>query len=164
MNTDDLKKLRDLIGNFATAMLITRGSGDVLHARPMELVKVDDAGTIWFLSSDDSGKVHEIDHDARVNVIFQKEHSLYVSVNGVASISRDRQKIAELWKEPFRVWFPGGKEDARISLIAVEPQGAEYWDSQGWNKVSYLLRAAQAYASGKTIEVKDGDEHGVLAS
>ena len=39
--------------------------------------------------------------------------------------------IAELWKEPFRVWFPGGKEDATISLISVHPQGAEYWDSQG---------------------------------
>jgi len=164
MKADDLNKLRDLIGNFATAMLITRTADDQLHARPMEIVKVDDAGAIWFLSSDDSGKVHEIDRDTRVNVVFQKEHSLYVSVNGVASISQDREKIAELWREPFRVWFSGGKDDPRISLIAVQPQSAEFWDSQGWNKVSYLLRAAQAYASGKTIEVREGEEHGVLAS
>jgi general stress protein 26 len=163
MNTDDLKRLRELLSSFSTAMLITR-SAELLHARPMELVKVDEAGTIWFLSSHDSGKVHEIDGDNRVHVVFQKEHSLYVSVNGVASISQDREKIAELWKEPFRVWFPGGKEDASISLIAVEPHGAEYWDSQGWNKVSYLLKAAHAYASGKTPEVREGKEHGVLTS
>jgi len=164
MNADDVAKLHDLLSNFATAMLITRNAEDLLHARPMELVKVDESGTIWFLSPDDSGKVHEIDHDTRVDLIFQKEHTLYVAVEGIASISRDRQKIAELWKEPFRVWFPGGKEDPTISLIAVEPRRAEYWDSKGWNKVSYLFKAAQAYASGKTPEIKEGEEHGVLTS
>ena len=162
MNADDLEKLRDLLGNFSTAMMITRNAEDLLHARPMELVEVDEAGTIWFLSSDASGKVREMERDTRVHLVFQKEHTLYVSVDGIASVSQDRGKIAELWKEPFRVWFPGGKEDASIALIGVEPQSAEYWDSKGWNKVSYLLKAAHAYASGKTPEVKEGEEHGVL--
>jgi general stress protein 26 len=89
---------------------------------------------------------------------------LYVSVDGTASISRDRQKIAELWKEPFRVWFPGGKDDPGIALIAVRPQAVEYWDSKGWKKVSYLLKAAQAYASGTTPQIEEGKEHGVLRS
>jgi len=162
MNTNDLKKLRDLLGDFSTAMLITRTAEDLLHARPMELVKVDESGTIWFLSAEGSGKMREIDHDTRVHLIFQKEHTLYVAVDGMASTSRDREKIAELWKEPFRVWFPGGKEDPDISLIAVRPQGAEYWDSKGWKKVSYLLKAAEAYATGNQPRVEEGEEHGVL--
>lgn len=162
MNADNVKKLRDLLGSFATAVLITRTTEDSLHARPMELVKVDEAGTIWFLSADDSGKMHEIDHDTRAHLIFQKEHSLYVSIDGIASISRDRQRIDELWKEPFRVWFPGGKDDPNISLIAVRPQFAEYWDSKGWKKVSYLFKAAEAYATGKTPGIIEGEEHGIL--
>src|ERR1700748_617492 len=105
MKTEDLKKLCDLLSNFSTAVLITRSADDLLHARPVALAKVDDSGTIWFLSSEDSGKVHEIDRDTRVHLVFQKEHSLYLSVNGIASASQDRAKIAEVWKEPFRVWF-----------------------------------------------------------
>jgi len=164
MKTEDLNKLRELLSGFSTAMLITRSTDDRLRARPMALAKVDEFGTIWFLSSCDSAKVHEMDRDTRVHLVFQKEHALYLSINGTASVSHDRQKIAELWKEPFRVWFPAGKEDVNIALIAVEPEDAEFWDSQGWKGVSYLFRAAQAYASGKTPEIKEGDEHGVLAS
>ena len=85
-----------------------------------------------------------------------------MSIDGIASISRDRQRIDELWKEPFRVWFPGGKDDPNISLIAVRPQFAEYWDSKGWKKVSYLFKAAEAYATGKTPGIKEGEEHGIL--
>jgi general stress protein 26 len=162
MNTNDLNKLRDLLSSFSTAMLITRNEEDLIHARPMALAKVDESGKIWFLSSHDSGKVHEIENDTRVHLVFQKEHSLYLSVRGIASVFQDRQKIAELWKEPFRVWFPGGKDDATICVIGVEPQDAEYWDSQGWNKVSYLFKAAKAYASGTTPKVEEGKEHGVL--
>jgi general stress protein 26 len=164
MNIDDLKKLRELLGNFSTAMLITRNAQDHLHARPMEMAKVDESGTVWFFSAEDSGKVHEIYHDTRVHLIFQSDHTLYIAVDGTASVSQDRQKIAELWKEPFRVWFPGGKDDPTISLIEVRPHSAEYWDSKGWNKVTYLLHAAQAYATGTTPEVKEGEQHGVLRS
>ena len=149
MTTDDITKLRELLGSFSTAMLITRSPDDRLQARPMDLLNVDETGTVWFLSSDDSGKIHEIDRDTRAHLVFQKEHTLYVSVDGIASISRDRQRIGELWREPFRAWFPGGKEDPGISLIAVQPHGAEYWDSQGWKKVSYLFKAAKAYAPAK---------------
>jgi hypothetical protein len=46
----------------------------------------------------------------------------------------------------------------------VQPHTAEYWDSQGWNKVSYLFKAAQAYASGNTPKIQEGKEHGVLRS
>ena len=73
-----------------------------------------------------------------------------------------RAKVAELWKEPFRVWFPGGREDPDIALIAVEPERAEYWDNSGFHKLQYLWEAAGAYVTGDTPKVEEGEQHGVL--
>lgn len=164
MKPDDLTKLRELLSSFSTAMMVTRTGDDHLHTRPMALAQVEESGTIWFITADESSKVREIVHDTRVHLVFQNERSLYLSVNGIATPVHDKQKVEELWKEPFRVWFPHGKDDARIVLIAVEPQDAEYWDSQGWNKITYLFKAAKAYVSGQTPEVEEGKEHGLLTS
>ena len=41
---------------------------------------------------------------------------------------RARQK--HCGAEPLRVWFPGGAEDPKITLIRVECDGAEYWDAR----------------------------------
>jgi len=164
MKPEDLKKLRELLAGFSTAMMVTRIADDHLRARPMALAQVEESGTIWFISGTDSGKIDEIVHDTRVHLVFQKEHSLYLSLNGVATLVHDRKRVGDIWKESFRVWFPGGKDDSNIVLIAVEPQDAEFWDSQGWNKVSYLFKAAKAYVTGVTPSTEKGSEHGVLTS
>lgn len=72
----------------------------------------------------------------------------------------ERAKVAELWKEPFRVWYPGGKDDPRLVLIAVRPQEGEYWDNEGTNKIKYLFEAVKAYTTGRTLEVAEGEPHG----
>lgn len=162
MKSDDLKKLRELLGKFSTAMMVTRTGDDLLKARPMALAQVDDAGTVWFITGHDSAKLHEVEHDNRVHLVFQNEHTLYLSVSGVGRVVQDPGKVAEVWQEPFKVWFPHGKDDANIALMAVEPHDAEYWDSQGWNRISYLFRVAKAYATGEPPKVEEGKEHGVL--
>jgi general stress protein 26 len=43
----------------------------------------------------------------------------YLSVSGVAEVCTDRAKIAELWTEEWKLWFPGGKDDANLALLRV---------------------------------------------
>ena len=75
---------------------------------------------------------------------------------------RDLSRIEEVWKEPFRVWFPEVTTDPHLVLIHITPDRAEYWDSQGLNQVSYLWEAAVAYVSGETPRVVEGEKHGVV--
>ena len=132
-----LKKLR-------TAMLVTQTGGEFgLHARPMAIADVEDDGRIWFISGKDTAKIHEIEMDSHVHIIAQDGDSAFLSLTGSATLIGDREKIAALWKEPFRVWFPGGKDDPDIELIAVRPERGEFWDS-----------------TGTTPDVDDGDMHG----
>lgn len=161
MSKDDHSKLVELLKEFSTAMLITHESEDRLRARPMAIAQVEDSGKVWFLSGEDTAKVHEILRDTRVHLSLQKDRAIYLSINGRATLVHDRKKVEELWQEAFRVWFPAGKDDPKLVLIAVEPDDAEYWDNHGWKKVKYLFQAAKAYITRTTPEVED-EKHGML--
>lgn len=143
-------------------MLITIGDGGSFHARPMAIAKVEDDGRIWFLTASQSGKVHEIESDSHVSVTAQQGDSAFVAISGRATLHDDRDKVEELWREPFRTWFPDGKDDPSLELIAVEPDVAEYWDNTGSKRVSYLWEAAKAYVTGTRPDVHEGAHHGKM--
>jgi general stress protein 26 len=69
----------------------------------------------------------------------------------------------DLWKAPFKVWFPGGPEDPEVALVAVQLMDAEYWDNRGMNKLDYLFEAAKAYVKGQKPEVPGVDQHAKTA-
>ena len=158
--TEQREHFHKLLKQFSTAMLVTHAGLGRLRARPMAIAQVEDDCRVWFITGAESAKAHEIEADTRVHVICQNDRSAYLSLSGRAELVRDRAKVAELWREPFRVWFPGGKDDPNIELIAVRPEEGEFWDNEGFNKIKYLLESAKAYASGKTPEVVEGDQHG----
>ena len=149
-----------LLKKLNTAMLVTHTGAHGLHARPMALAEVEDDGRIWFISGKDTAKIHEIEIDSHVHIIAQNGDSAFLSLSGRASLIGDHEKIAHLWKEPFRVWFPGGKDDPDIELISVRPTRGEFWDSTGANRYRYLWEAAKAYVTGSTPNTEDSGMHG----
>ena len=57
----------------------------------------------------------------------------WVSVSGIATVTRDRDTIRQLWAEDWRAWFPdegdprhGTPDDPRMVLIGVQIHGAEF--------------------------------------
>ena len=161
MSKDDHSKLVELLRQFSTAMLVTHEADGRLRARPMAIAQVEDSGKLWFVSGDDTAKVHEIIVDTRVHLTLQKDRSVYLSINGHATLIHDRAKVDEVWNESFKVWFQEGKSDPNLVLISVEPEDAEYWDNHGWKKVKYLFQAAKAYLTHSTPEIEE-DKHGML--
>lgn len=115
---------------------------------------------MWFITSVDTAKVHEIEMDSQVHLVAQDGKNAFLTLSGRASLIGDREKIAHLWREPFRVWFPGGKDDPEIELIAVRPERGEFWDNTGAKRFKYLWEAAKAYMSGTTPNADDGSTHG----
>ena len=141
-------------------MLVTHTPAHGLRARPMQIAGVDADSRVWFFTALESGKVEEIALDTHVAVVCQKNRDLYVSLTGKASVLRDPAKVEELWKEPFKAWFPGGKDDPQLSLVSVTPEEGEYWDNEGFRKIKYLFEAAKAYAKGTKPEIEEGEQHG----
>lgn len=145
-NTNEQEHLTQLIADFDTAMLVTHDEAGRLRARPLTVAGTED-GYVYFATSQSSPKVDEIADDSRVAVTFQSERK-YVSVSGTARAARDKELIARLWKEPWKVWFPKGKDDPSITILTVTPETAEYWDLTGLTGVRYALRSLKAYLTG----------------
>lgn len=156
------EKFRELLEEFRTAMLITHAPDGTLRARPMAIAQVEPDCGLWFLTGHDTAKAHEIEQDTRAHVACQNDRSAYLSISGTASLVRDRAKLDELWSEPYRAWFPGGKDDPNIALIHFKAAAGEYWDNEGTNKAKFILETVKAYMSGERTHVREGEQHGKI--
>ncbi|MDQ2793914.1 MAG: pyridoxamine 5'-phosphate oxidase family protein [Bacteroidota bacterium] len=105
-----------------------------------------DERALWFFTHKDSQKITEIQRNAQVGLGYaDPDNATYVTVAGSASVVDDKAKIKELWRKDFRGFFPKGTEDSRITLIEVEIENGEFWNSP-----SNLLVRASAYAEAVT--------------
>ena len=161
METGTREKLMGILKSFRNAMLVTQGQDKTLRSRPMALLKVEDNGDCWFMTGFDSGKIDEIGQNPMVNVSLQDDRK-FLSLSGQAVITRDRQKLEELWSEHMKVFFPRGKEDPNLALICVSPSEGEFWDNEGVQGLKFLLESVKAYVTGTTPDV-DNAQHGAVA-
>jgi len=142
--------LSELLAKFDTAMLVTRTADGRLRARPLSFAG-ELQGRLYFSTSADSPKVAELQSEPRVAITMQ-DSVRYVSVSGLAEIREDRGLVERLWRESWRVWFPGGKSDPTLRILSVEPQAAEYWDQSGARGLKHLAEMVKAYATGTKPE------------
>jgi general stress protein 26 len=157
---DERKKVYDVAKHFDNAMLVTIAASGNPKARPMHVARVDeDLSNIWFLTSKESGLAEDVSRQSSVLLVFQNDNSAFLSLRGKARIVEDQPKIHQLWKEPYKVWFPRGADDPDIALIGVDPVDAEYWDNGGANKLEYLFETAKAYFKGERPNLEDRDRH-----
>jgi general stress protein 26 len=149
MQSEPIKKLADLIKNIPIAMLTTECSDGALHSRPMATQSTEFDGQLWFFSREDTPKNAEIRNHQQVNLAYSSpEHQRYVSVQGKATTVKDQEKIRELWSPAYRAWFPGGVDDPMISLIRVDVESAQYWDSASSTMV-HLIGFIKGLTTGK---------------
>lgn len=160
MATEPDTKLKELLADFTTAMLVTRTTSGELRSRPMVIADVDDDGTIWLMTQRHSGKMQEVAGDHDVNVSLQSDLK-FVSISGIASPVDDRRKIEEIWDDSWKIWFPGGAGDPELTLLRIRSLRGEYWDNSGLSGIKYLIEAGKAYLSGTKPDVaNDPKIHG----
>ncbi len=148
-----IDKLRHLAEKAESCFFCTGiKTGLPMSVRPMAIQQIDEEGNIWFLSMRDSQKNGEIEGDPFTHLLFQAgAHAGFVNIYGISEISRDQEKINELWNPMMKTWFQGGKEDPEISLIKVIPTEGYYWDQKNGNAIAFLKMAA-AVITGKTLD------------
>ena len=160
MASETKDKLSELLADFDSAMLVTRTSAGELRSRPMAVADLEESGELLFVTERHSGKLEEIAADSHVNVAMQASRK-FVSISGTAVAVDDRRKVAELWNEAWKVWFPGGKDDPTLILLKVHVDRGEYWDNSGMSGIKYLIEAGKAYLSGTKPDVAgDPKVHG----
>lgn len=151
--TDDQKKLADLIDDIPIGMLTTFGP-DGPRSVPMARQEVEPAADLWFITARDTAHVRAIQADPRVALTFSARDS-WVAVYGSASVVDDRDKLGELWNTFAEAWLPGGPDDPDATLLRVDVEHGEYWDTPG-GKVASLLSFAKTKLTGDTYDADHG--------
>jgi general stress protein 26 len=130
----NLKDLYDLIDGIEIAMFTTRRPDGQLVSRPMATQTQAEGADLWFATDLESHKLEELESDPHVNLAYYRDRTReWVSVSGIATVSRDRKAIHELYRRDWKAWFgdeggarDGGPDDPRIGLVLVDVQSVTY--------------------------------------
>jgi general stress protein 26 len=130
----ELEKFYELVEDIEIAMMATRRVDGHIRSRAMANQKRVEGADLWFVTTEGSDKLDDLEHDPHVNLSYYKDSSKeWISVSGIATISQDRSKIRELYAPDWKMWFPdegdarhGTAEDPRMVLIGVEMHAAEF--------------------------------------
>ena len=156
--TNKQEHLYELLKDFDTAMLVTRSADGHMHSRPMAIAELRPDSDAYFVTGIDSPKVAEITANPSVTLTFQSSNQ-YASLSGRAAITRDQALIDRLYKEDWKIWFPGGKTDPSISMLKFSAQHGEYWDNAGAQGLKFVFEAAKAYVKGERPKEEDEKQH-----
>jgi general stress protein 26 len=151
-------RFRSLLGQFETAVLITYGLDGNVRARPMAIASIESNCDLWFVTPEETLKVHDIENDSRIHVICQDGWNSCVSIAGRASLSRDRDRIRALWKPSYTSWHPGGPDDPNLLLIRCRGEHGEYWAGGGKEAgtFEYAARPANERRGHGEVDLSQG--------
>ena len=129
-----IDELYSLIEGIETAMFTTRRPNGQLVSRPMATQERIEGADLWFVTDATTHKLDELALEPYVNCSYYNNRTHeWVSVSGVARVSKNRAKIRQLYKEQWKAWFgdeggdrDGGPTDPRIALILVDADYACY--------------------------------------
>jgi general stress protein 26 len=165
----ELEKFYELVEHIDTAMMTTRRVDGHLRSRAMANQKRASGADLWFVTSEGAAKLSDLTHDPHVNLAYYDNRSReWVSVSGVATITRDRAKVRELWAEDWKIWFPdegdprhGTPEDPRLVLIGVTVHAAEFLEVNKPRPV-LLFELVKGWLTGTEPEL--GTMHAIKGS
>ena len=153
---DELNKFYELVEDIEVAMMTTRRPDGHLRSRAMANQKRAGGADLWFVTSDGSDKLADLEHDAHVNLAYYQNSSReWISVSGIAAISRDRATIRELYAPDWKMWFGeegdprhGTPDDPRMVLIGITIHAAEFLEVDKPRPV-VLYELAKGWLTGK---------------
>ncbi|MHB1170179.1 MAG: pyridoxamine 5'-phosphate oxidase family protein [Longimicrobiales bacterium] len=152
--------LYELIDGIEIAMLTTRRADGRLVSRPMATQERQDDADLWFVTDIDTHKVDELEQDPNVNVAYYRDRTKeWVSVSGTAHVSQNREKIRELYKPDWRMWFEkvdevrdGGPDDPRLALLRITAESVVYMKKDKSTPV-VLFELAKGMVTGEQSDV-----------
>lgn len=156
----ELDKLYSHIDEIEIAMMTTRRQDGHLQSRAMATQKRAAGADLWFVTLEDTEKMRDLQADPHVNLAYYKDRTReWISVSGLATLSRDREKIHELYAPDWAAWFPkeadprhGTPDDPRMALIGIQIHGAAFLEVNKPQPV-VLFEIAKGWLTGSTPEL-----------
>lgn len=134
MTQKNLVEIASKMRGIDIAMLSTKPSGGEIASRPMSNNgDVDYDGDSYFFALGDTRIVADIEADDRVSLAFSVEPGLltggglFISVEGRASIIRDKAAFKAHWVADLDAWFERGIDTPGLVMLKVHAKRIKYW-------------------------------------
>lgn len=148
-NQPELEKVKDYIANIKVAMITTMDEEGNHRSRPMQTLKMDADGCLWFFTDRHSPKLTEVHENPNVNLSYaDNDDQTYVSISGTAEQVDDETMKKDLWNPILKAWYPKGMEDPNLAILKVKVNQADYWDGKT-SKMVEAFRIAKAIVTGE---------------
>ncbi|WP_255602642.1 pyridoxamine 5'-phosphate oxidase family protein [Polymorphobacter megasporae] len=112
-----------------------KSEGGELAGRPMSNNgKVEYQGDSYFFAYDSTRTAQDIGREPKVGLSYQGSGGLlgkppiFISIEGDASLIRDKQAFASRWSKDLERWFPEGINTPGLVMIKVSATRIHYWD------------------------------------
>jgi general stress protein 26 len=162
----ELAKFYEQIDDIEIAMMTTRRADGHLPSRATATQKRAAGADLWFVTLEGTQKLCDLAADPHVNLSYYKDRTReWNSVSGTVTITRDREKIRELYASDWKAWFPkegdprhGTRDDPRMVLIGVNVHAAIFLEV---NEPQPVVRfeVVKGWVTGSTPEI--GETHRV---
>ncbi len=128
MQKANLKDIAQKMRSLDIATLVTVAEDGSLAARPMSNNgDVDFDGKSYYFSYEESDKIKQIGRNPQVQLAFEGDDDLYVTVSGQAELIRDKAEFEKHWVAELEQWFEQGTDTPGMVLLCVKAKQAKYW-------------------------------------
>jgi len=118
--------------------MATQASDGRITCRPMSNNgDVEYDGNSYFYTYEESEVVKELSANKNINLSFQGEDMLFISITGKGELIKEKNMIKEHWVNSLNKWFDQGSETPGITMIHVKADTIKYWlkEEQGEVKI-----------------------------
>lgn len=125
---DTIELKRDLWKRMEDSPFVMVGlTGTGEHSEPLTAqLDKDQVDTLWFFV----GRDNRLARGGAAMVQFvSKGHDFFACLAGEARVDNDPGLIDKLWSKQTEAWFPGGKSDPNLTLLRIDIDTAELWET-----------------------------------
>lgn len=155
---DELKALDQLVAPGDTIMVGTTDADGGLSSRPLTVTEVSD-GRITYLVDATAEWTRTLEQgDVAYSSLSKDRDNTYAALVGRVEMTRDSNRIDELWNPFAEAYFDGGRDHSDILVVTVDHSRGTYWTGPS-GRVGRLISFVRA-ALG---DASDAGDHGEVA-
>lgn len=124
---------------------------------PMSHYPDREANALWFITAKGTDIAKTLATGSRPARYIVASGKLYATIDGVAKLSHDEEKLEEIWNAVASAWFEDGSRDDDVALVRIDLKDAEVWATDGG--LAFLYEVAKANITG---DKPDMGSHGTL--
>ena len=122
--------------NLDICMMATHAASGVITNRPMSNNgDVEYDGNSYFYSYEGSEVVKDLKEDSTINLSFQGNDKLYISITGKGELIKDKNVLKEHWVDSLNIWFNDGVDTPGIIMIHVKAGKIKFWHKEESSEV-----------------------------